>query len=126
MPTIAHLEIPVDDLERAKKFYTELFGWKITPAPGQPDSPEYWLITTTDGKGEPGVGGGMIQRQHPQHPITNYIDVPSIEQSAAKVQEIGGNVVVPKTAVPGFGYFAVCLDTENNCFALWQTDSDAR
>jgi predicted enzyme related to lactoylglutathione lyase len=29
MPNIVHFEIPVDDAERAKKFYTELFGWKV-------------------------------------------------------------------------------------------------
>ena len=29
MPTIVHFEIPSDDIERSKKFYNELFGWKI-------------------------------------------------------------------------------------------------
>jgi predicted enzyme related to lactoylglutathione lyase len=29
MPTIVHFEIPADDIERSKKFYTDLFGWKI-------------------------------------------------------------------------------------------------
>jgi uncharacterized protein len=34
MPTIAHFEIPSDNLERTKKFYTELFGWKMEKMPG--------------------------------------------------------------------------------------------
>ena len=72
MPTIVHFEIPTDDLERAKKFYTELFGWKIEKYPGPM---EYWMITTTDEEGKKALEGGMIQRQDPQHPITNYIDV---------------------------------------------------
>ena len=29
MPTLVHFELPADDIERAKKFYTNLFGWKI-------------------------------------------------------------------------------------------------
>jgi predicted enzyme related to lactoylglutathione lyase len=29
MPTIVHFEIPADDVERSKKFYSNLFGWKI-------------------------------------------------------------------------------------------------
>jgi uncharacterized protein len=29
MPTIVHFDIPADDIERAKKFYTDLFGWKM-------------------------------------------------------------------------------------------------
>jgi hypothetical protein len=32
---------------------------------------------------------------------------------------------MPKTAVPGMGYFVVCLDTENNVFAIWETDDTA-
>ena len=34
MPTIVHFEIPADDIERSKKFYADLFGWKIEKWPG--------------------------------------------------------------------------------------------
>ena len=34
MPTIVHFEIPADDVDRAKKFYSNLFGWKIEKVPG--------------------------------------------------------------------------------------------
>ena len=34
MPTIVHFEIPVDDVDRAKKFYSDLFGWKMEKSPG--------------------------------------------------------------------------------------------
>ena len=119
MPTIVHFEVPADDVERAKKFYTDLFGWKIEKTPQM----DYWMITTS---GEKQVDGGMMKRQEPQQPITNYIDVASIDESAAKVQQLGGKVVVPKAAVPTYGWFAVCLDTENNVFALWQSDKNAK
>jgi uncharacterized protein len=47
MPTIVHFEIPADDIERAKKFYGNLFRWKIEKFPGQTgrEDMEYWLIT---------------------------------------------------------------------------------
>jgi len=83
-------------------------------------SRDYWLIGTG------GVDGGMMKRQNPQQQITNYIDVPSIDESAAKVEKLGGKVVVPKTAVTGMGYFVMCLDTENNVFALWEEDENAK
>lgn len=38
MSSIVHFEIPADDLERAKTFYTKLFGWKIEGVPGMEDS----------------------------------------------------------------------------------------
>ena len=48
MPNIVHFEIPVDDAERAKKFYIELFGWKVEQfSPGM----EYWLIDFSRGYG---------------------------------------------------------------------------
>ena len=29
---------------------------------------------------------------------------------------------IPKTLIPGYGYFAACQDTEGNSFSLWQED----
>lgn len=121
MSSIVWFEIPADNVDRAKTFYGALFGWKIEKFPGPM---EYWLINTGGGDDPP--GGGLLQRQHPQHGITNYVGVPSVDQFAAKVQKLGGKVVMPKTAVPQMGYFAVCQDTENNTFALWEMNESAR
>jgi uncharacterized protein len=76
MPTIVHFEIPADDIERSRKFYSDLFGWKIEQWPGPVSRDmEYWMITTTDEKGDKALGGGMMKRMHPEHQVTNYIDV---------------------------------------------------
>ena len=82
MPTIVHFEIPSDDIERSKKFYNELFGWNIEKWPGSTlsaatgDPMEYWMVTTTDYKGNKALTGGMMKRQMPQQQgITNYVDV---------------------------------------------------
>ncbi len=29
MDKVVHFEIPVDDLDRAKKFYSSIFGWEL-------------------------------------------------------------------------------------------------
>jgi uncharacterized protein len=133
MPTIVHFEIPADDIERAKKFYTELFGWKIEKLLGMDtgnssssSDMEYWMITTTDEKGNKALGGGMMKRKMPQQPNINYIGVESVDEYASKVEKIGGKVVLSKMAVPGMGYFAVCLDTENNAFAIWESSESAK
>ncbi len=127
MPTIVHFEIPADDVERSKKFYSDLFGWKIEKWPGSASADmKYWLITTTDEKGNKALSGGMMKRQMPQQQITNYIDVKSVDEYSSKVQQLGGKVVVPKIAVPGMGYLAVCLDTENNSFGIWESNESAK
>ena len=141
MPTIVHFEIPADDVDRAKKFYSDLFGWKMEKMPsstyddnnnhltsvatGEPI--EYWIITTTDDKGNKApIGGGMMKRQMPEHHITNYINVNSVDEYSSKVEKLGGKVFAPKHAVPGMGYFALCSDTENNVFAIWETNESAK
>jgi predicted enzyme related to lactoylglutathione lyase len=118
MPNIVHFEIPIDDAERAKKFYTELFGWKVEQfSPGM----EYWMINSQEG-----TGGGMMKRQHPDQKITDYFGVLSVQESADKVQKLGGKVLVPKMAVPNMGYFVICMDTEGNVFGLWEEDPKAK
>ncbi|MCD4669815.1 MAG: VOC family protein [Actinomycetia bacterium] len=123
MPVITHFMVPADDMERAKKFYAEIFGWKIEKMPGPV---EYYGIETTDEDGKKGLGGGLGKRENPSDAIVNYIDVPSIDVHTARVEKLGGKIVMPKTAVPGIGYAAVCLDTENNTFGLWECDEDAK
>ena len=120
--SIVWFEIPVDNVERARTFYGKLFGWKIDKFPGA--RMPYWIVNT--GSDDPARNGGMMERQFPEHTITNYISVPSVEQAAAKAKKLGGKICMEKTAVPEMGYFIVCRDTENNQFALWEPDENAK
>jgi predicted enzyme related to lactoylglutathione lyase len=105
-----------------KKFYNRLFGWKINLFPGMPD---YHHIDTGGADASP--DGAVMKRMCPEHQgYTNYVMVDSVDKAAAKVKKLGGRVHRPKTAVPGMGYFAICLDTENNVFALWERSAKAK
>ncbi len=119
--SIVWFEIPADNPERAKKFYSSLFGWSIQLFPG---GAEYWHIDTGGGDDTP--DGGMMARKYPEQPVTNYISVKSVTQSMTKVEKLGGKVCMPKTAVPRMGYFAICQDTEHNTFALWEMNAGAK
>ena len=68
----------------------------------------------------------MDKRQSPEQQITNYIGVDSVDRYMARVEELGGKIVMTKQTVPGYGYLAVCMDTENNTFGLWEDDKSAR
>src|ERR1700733_9594129 len=92
---IIWFEIPADKPARAKKFYSQLFGWKINAFPGMKDS---WHIDTGGGDHTP--DGGMMTRKYPGHAITNYVNVPSLARAMAKVKNLGGKICMPKTAVP--------------------------
>ncbi len=124
MPTIVHFDMSADDPQRARKFYSELFGWKFESFPGPM---EYHLISTTNLDGSPGVGGGLGKRTDPkQQGCLNYIGVPSLEKAMASVRRLGGKVITGKMAVPTMGYLAVCQDTEGNMFGLWEADPEAK
>ncbi len=119
--SLVWFEVAADKPERAKAFYTKLFGWKIKPFPGMTD---YLHIDTGGADASP--DGAVMKRMHPAHSITNYVSVPSVTKFMAKVQKLGGTICKPKTAVPGMGYFAICVDTENNSFAIWEMDEKAK
>lgn len=77
--TIAHFEIPAKDVEKLKKFYSDLFGWKFTKYPGPM---EYWNIETVpvDENMQPirhGVISGMYSKEQPENASMNYISVES-------------------------------------------------
>ena len=119
MPTIVHFDIASEDPNRAKEFYESLFKWKIMSPPGFTD---YYLVETTDTEGKTGLGGGLGKRGEPNQRITIYVGVDSIDEYAAKVTELGGKVAQPKMPIPGYGYLATCLDTEDNTFGLWKPE----
>ena len=68
----------------------------------------------------------MGKRGLPGQQVSNYIGVPSVDDYMAKVKNLGGNIIMQKTTVSGWGYLAICIDTENNTFGLWEEDRNAK
>ncbi len=118
MASFVHFDLPAENLPRAKKFYEDLFDWKFSGVQGM----DYYLIETGDGT----LRGGMGKRGAPEQKITNYIGVDSVDGYMKKVVDAGGKVVSPRMTVPGWGYLAICVDTEGNTFGLWQEDHTAK
>lgn len=122
MPRVVHFEICADQPERAAEFYQKVFGWEINKWDG-PE--EYWLVKTGE-KDSPGINGGMMKRQENFPPVINIIDVDSVDNFTAKITESGGNIVVPKSPIPGVGWFAYFSDTEGNISGIMQSDPEAK
>lgn len=116
MATIVHFNISAADTERAKAFYEKLFDWKIEKLPM-----DYYMIGTDDLQGKPGIGGGMTKRgAGDEAGIVNYIGVASIDTTLGQITELGGKILQPKQEVPGYGLLALCADTENNVFGVFE------
>jgi predicted enzyme related to lactoylglutathione lyase len=121
--TIVHFEIPARDVEKLRKFYSELFGWKITRVPGPI---EYWMIETVPVYEQgmtlrPGVNGGLNKKDQPPFKPVNYILVEDIDEYIQKIKDLGGTITQEKQEVPGVGWIAQALDPEGNPVAILQS-----
>ena len=122
MGRVIHFEITADDPDRAAGFYRKAFGWEIVGW----EQPMKYLLATTGPADAAGINGAITDRQEHRQAVVNTIDVESWEKGAAAVAAAGGEVLMPKTAIPGIGYFAYCRDTEGNVFSILESDPEAR
>jgi predicted enzyme related to lactoylglutathione lyase len=93
-------ELLTYDVDGAKKFYTELLGWKIEDHPTGECTGTYTILRTN---GRP-VGGLMkmpsvVPAGTPPHWGT-YVTVDDVDAVAARVQELGGKILVPPSNSP--------------------------
>ena len=123
---MAHLyfEIQADDLERASGFYAEVFGWKFQENPHAPV--EYLSIETG------GARGGLLKRPADTPPPecgTNAyvcsVEVDDFDAKAEKILKHGGEVAMPKFAIPQTCWQGYFIDTEGNTFGLFEVDEEA-
>ena len=126
MPRVVHFEIHAADPNRAVNFYQTLFGWSFQKWEGPMD---YWLVTTGPND-QPGINGGLVQRQGEidGQAVIAYVctvDVEDLDASVQKAVDNGGQIAVPKMPIPGMGWLAYCKDTEGNIFGMMQGDPNA-
>lgn len=115
--SIGWFEITVNDFDRAKNFYTELFGWEFRLSQGSKSL--YWNIFT----GENSVGGGLMKKSKPEHngqSVIIYIEVEDIDAILSKAVSLGGSIENPKTLISETaGYFGMLKDLDKNVIGLW-------
>ena len=110
---IVHIEFSAQDLEAAGRFYSELFGWKIQPAPEM----NYALFEAPPGPGGgfPKVDGEMIKAGD----VLVYIGTDDIDATLAKAESLGGKTLVPKMEIPNIGWWAAFADPTGNRVGLF-------
>lgn len=109
---IVHIEFSARDLAESANFYSEAFGWKTQ------SMPEFDYVTF-QAAGGPGGGFTRVGEQVRPGAVFVYIQTDDIEASLAKIADLGGKVVQPKTEIPGVGWFAYFQDPGGNVVALF-------
>jgi len=111
-------DLMTHDVERAKTFYSGLFGWKFEP--GQNDG-DYLHIKN----GEEYIGGappaGAAGPGVPPH-WSLYFVAPDCDGSTAKAKSMGATVHVPPKTLEGVGRFSVVGDPQGASFSLFQPE----
>jgi len=108
---IQWLEIAATDIERAKNFYAKVFNLEFQFIE-MPETKMYMF-------GQSGREGSSGLCQSPENkPSTDgtiiYFKCDDVAVEAACVEDAGGNLIVPKTDIGEFGFFAQFIDTEGN------------
>lgn len=113
-------EIPVNNYERAKLFYTTVLDIEITDYHMPEQNMKYGMLPYD--KDNNGVGGGLIEMEG-QSPTTNgptlYLNGgDDLSIALGKVEAAGGKILMPKTDIGENGFMAQFTDTEGNRMAL--------
>ncbi|WP_456274677.1 VOC family protein [Bacillus sp. AK031] len=131
MGRLVHFEVHVDKMERATKFYGEVFGWTFEDWSDFAGMP--YMGAVTGGEDQPGINGALMQRQGPppeaNQPMNGYVCTMGVEDydaTEAKILENGGQVAMPKYALPGMAWQGYYKDTEGNIFGIHQPDENAK
>ena len=131
MGRLVHFEIHVNDMERAKTFYGEVFGWSFQDWSDYAGMPYFGAVTGNEN--EHGIDGALMQRQSapPEaHQALNAfactIGVENYDLTEAKIIENGGKLAMPKFALPGMAWQGYYIDPEGNTFGIHQPDVNAK
>lgn len=131
MGRVVHFEIHVNDMERAKKFYRDIFGWSFQDYSEYAGMPYFGAVTGDDK--EMGINGALMQRQGPPPEPNQSINatvctmgVENYDTTEAKILQSGGKVALPKYALPGMAWQGYYHDTEGNIFGIHQPDENAK
>ena len=119
---IVHFEIEAVDRERAKKFYSQAFGWQLQQMGAEMS--DYVVVITGDPQEPGGINGGIfVAPPGGTKELNAYscvVGVEDIDKAMASVRSAGGEVMGDKMDIPGVGIYARCKDTEGNIFTMLQ------
>lgn len=114
---VVHIDIPAQDMEKSLAFYRDAFGWNVdTTYPGYPMF-----------RAEGGPGGGFVQIggegpfEYRPNQVLIYLQTDDVDASLREVESNGGSTLLPKTEIPGYGWWAVFGDPTGNKIGLYQS-----
>jgi len=119
MNSFNYLELHSTAPDEARRFYTQLFGWKTVDKPVPAEPPFVYTEIMPEG-GPPAGLRPNFQPGAPSHWLA-YVNVPNLEVATQKARELGAKVVRERVEVGGEGAFVVLQDPSGAQIGLWET-----
>jgi predicted enzyme related to lactoylglutathione lyase len=118
--TLCWADLNTPDPERARKFYTDLFGWKMTD--DTDDDPPSGYVHIQNG--EDFIGGiPPVRPNSPRMPAhwMAYFQTSNCDATAAKAKQHGARFYMEPTTMENVGRFAIVADPQGAVFAIFQS-----
>ena len=108
-------ELMTNDVNGAKTFYGQLFGWQFEDVkPGEMD----YTLVKVDGRESAGMMGMPPDAGNLPPNWGAYVTVDDVDARAKQAEALGGRVIVPPNDIPGIGRFCVILDPQGAALSL--------
>jgi predicted enzyme related to lactoylglutathione lyase len=125
MNTLGYFEIQSSNPEREAEFYKKVFSWNFIKDKNLPI--EYYRIETNS------INGGLLKRPAQIPPMqsgTNAfccsIQVENFDRIQELILNYGGQVALPKFAIPGKCWQGYFIDGDHNVFGIFEVDENAK
>jgi predicted enzyme related to lactoylglutathione lyase len=114
MHRFGHIEIPVTNLKKSKKFFGTVFGWTFTEHPEM----KYTLFHTG---GHPNGGLEVVKKMPKKGQVNVYIEVEDIDATLKEIKKARGKMIQKRTPVENMGWYAKFATPDGCVLCLWQS-----
>jgi predicted enzyme related to lactoylglutathione lyase len=117
--TFRHFAINADDVQRARRFYEQVFDWRFDPW----GPPNYYQVKTAGD----GLLGALQERRAlvPGVLMSSFetsFGVENLKETIAAVEKNGGKIVMQPYRIEGVGELIYFEDSEGNLVGAMQYD----
>jgi uncharacterized protein len=113
-------EIYVDDIDRAREFYSAVLAVEMVDLP-MPPGMDSKMVSFPWAEGSPNSTGALVQMEQMKaggNSTVVYFQCEDCQVEQDRVEAAGGKILQPKFAIGEHGFCAWCIDTEGNYFGL--------
>ena len=115
------VEIYVEDMSRAQKFYETMLEIKMSELPMPEGMGEMQMMSFPWAEGDNNISGALVKMED-MNPGTGgtlvYFACDDCAVEECRVENAGGKVLQPKMSIGDYGFCSVVMDTEGNSIGL--------